>query len=173
MVRGCLRNKTPFGVVAAEFDEAQALLSKLPFALTGTSCLIIETDVPNPGLITIRCQGQKKFRVHSAEQQKDGLWLGEVEDIADEVALAIPEDLQMTIIYLQQLIESVKQQGISEQQMPFSHPYKFNDCAWVANRWCEILRMPLIDKQRLLELDSPLIRLELIQDILNTDFSVE
>jgi Lon protease-like protein len=45
-------------------------------------------------------------------------------------------------------------------------PYHLDDCGWVANRWCELLPMPLALKQQLLELDSPLLRLELVCDIL-------
>ena len=37
---------------------------------------------------------------------------------------------------------------------------------WVANRWCELLPLPLELKQRLMELDNPLVRLELVSDIL-------
>jgi len=37
---------------------------------------------------------------------------------------------------------------------------------WVANRWCELLPMPLEQKQRLMELDNPLVRLELVSDFL-------
>ena len=37
---------------------------------------------------------------------------------------------------------------------------------WVANRWCELLPMQTELKQRLMELDSPLMRLELVSDLL-------
>jgi uncharacterized protein len=43
---------------------------------------------------------------------------------------------------------------------------RWNDCAWVANRWCELLPMPTELKQRMLELDNPVIRLELVGDLL-------
>ncbi|MDH4377833.1 MAG: peptidase S16, partial [Ramlibacter sp.] len=39
-------------------------------------------------------------------------------------------------------------------------------CAWVANRWCELLPVPLELKQRLMELENPLVRLELVGDVL-------
>jgi hypothetical protein len=52
------------------------------------------------------------------------------------------------------------------QKMPMRPPYHLDDCGWVANRWCELLPMPLALKQQLLELDSPLLRLELVCDIL-------
>jgi Lon protease-like protein len=46
---------------------------------------------------------------------------------------------------------------------------KFDDAAWVANRWVELLDLPLLQKQRLMQLDSPILRLELINDILDKD----
>jgi Lon protease-like protein len=36
----------------------------------------------------------------------------------------------------------------------------------VANRWCELLPVPLDLKQRLMALDNPLLRLELVGDVL-------
>jgi uncharacterized protein len=43
---------------------------------------------------------------------------------------------------------------------------QLSDCSWLANRWCQLLPLPLEMKQRMLELDSPLIRLELVSDLL-------
>ena len=42
------------------------------------------------------------------------------------------------------------------------------DCGWVANRWCELIPMQPAQRQRLLVLENPLIRLELVQDLLET-----
>ena len=50
--------------------------------------------------------------------------------------------------------------------MPMIPPYRLDDCGWVANRWCELLPMPLDQKQRMMALDSPLLRLELVSDLL-------
>jgi Lon protease-like protein len=47
-------------------------------------------------------------------------------------------------------------------------PYLFDDCGWVANRWCELIPMQPAQRHRLLTLDNPLIRLELVQDLLET-----
>ena len=59
-------------------------------------------------------------------------------------------------------IRRLKQQGST----PFLEPYRFDDAGWVANRWCEILPIPLAAKQRLLELDEPLMRLQLVDEFL-------
>ncbi|ROH88312.1 peptidase S16 [Pseudomethylobacillus aquaticus] len=165
MVRRCLRNDSQFGMVAA-LPEAECPTA-LPFAAIGTSFSITAAEVPQPSLMTIRCLATQRFRVVSARQQADGLWLGQVELLIEQASLPIPEDLQITVQYLQQLIASLKEQGVDITQMPFCSPYQFDDCAWVANRWTELLNMPLINKQRLLELDSHLLRLELICDMLD------
>jgi len=44
-------------------------------------------------------------------------------------------------------------------------PYRLDDCGWVANRWCEWL-LPVELKQRLMAPDNPLMRPELVSDIL-------
>jgi hypothetical protein len=43
---------------------------------------------------------------------------------------------------------------------------QLDDCGWVANRWCELLGLPLELQQRLMALDNPLVRLELVGDLL-------
>ena len=168
MVRDCLRNKTPFGVVTV---GTQSNAEQLPFASIGTACNIAEVDVTEPGLMNIRCIGSKKIRVTSAAQQKNGLWIGQVEDCQPEASLEIPEDLNLTQQYMQQLIDSLASQNIEAFAMPLQEPYQLEDCGWIANRWTEILNIPLIEKQRLLALDSPLVRLELVHDYLTQSFN--
>jgi hypothetical protein len=170
MVRGCLRHKTQFVIVAVT-DENTVKNDGMPFADIGTACSIMDVDVTEIGLMNIRCIGEKKVRIKTATQQVDGLWIAELEDIALEPLMAIPEDLTLAQEYLQQLIDSLIKQDIEETYMPLSKPFLMDDCGWVANRWSEILSMPLIQKQRMLALDSPLIRLELVQDLLNSEFT--
>ena len=50
--------------------------------------------------------------------------------------------------------------------MPIAQPYLLQDCAWVANRWCELLALTLERQQQLMALDNPLVRLELVGDML-------
>jgi Lon protease-like protein len=138
-----------------------------PFANVGTLVDIVDADVTTVGLIMIRCVGQRRVKVDSYTQQKDGLLIGEVNDIANDLELPIPEDLQMTSIGLQRLLESLPEQNISAENLPVIEPYKFEDASWVANRWVELLDLPLLQKQRLMQLDSPILRLELIHDILD------
>lgn len=168
MVTNCVKTGTAFGVVSvAENSESAEAESELAFSPVGTMARIVNFDVPQTGLMFINCIGQSRFRVDSASQQQDGLWMGQIDPIADDVILALPPDLQFTSESLRKLIMVLEKQGISEAEMPLLKPYRFDDCGWVANRWCELLNIPLKQKQTLLELDSPLIRLELVNDMIS------
>jgi len=50
--------------------------------------------------------------------------------------------------------------------MPIQGPWRFDDCGWVANRWCDLLPLSNTLRQQLLVVDSPLVRLELVADAL-------
>ncbi|HEY8355461.1 MAG TPA: LON peptidase substrate-binding domain-containing protein [Methylophilaceae bacterium] len=161
MVKRCYRDNGEFGVVA-DIEDADG---RFPFCAVGTLVRIVDFDVPEIGLINIRCLAGQRFMVHAAAQQADGLWLGEVTAIADDVEIRIPEDLMRTSQNLRHVIDALLKHGFDEDTLPIARPYRFDDCGWVANRWIELLNLPLIQKQRFLELDSPLLRLELVQDI--------
>ena len=49
---------------------------------------------------------------------------------------------------------------------PFAAPYRLDDAGWVANRWCELLPIPMAAKQKLMALDDPVIRLSLVDGFL-------
>jgi len=168
MVTSSIKDRTPFAVVAVlEEGYASVADSDFPFAAVGTIAEIIEFDAPSAGLMFIKCLGKNRIRIKSAWQQANGLWLGSVEPIPADITMSLPDDLVFTTDTLRQLITSLETQGIPETEMPLLKPYLFDDCSWVSNRWCEFLNLPIKQKQRLLELDSPLVRLELINDMFN------
>lgn len=167
MVRNSLRNKSSFAVVTVLPEGETDPQGNFPFANIGTLVDIVDADVTTVGLMMIRCVGQRRVKVESFTQQKDGLLIGEVNDIPNDLELPIPEDLQMTSIGLQRLLESLLEENIPTENLPVIEPYKLEDVSWVANRWVELLDLPLLQKQRLMQLDSPILRLELIHDILD------
>ena len=115
----------------------------------------------------IRCVGTQRFEISAREKLKHGLWIANVTRLDDDQAIPVPEDLQRTANALGKLIKSLQERRVPEDQMPLLPPYQLDDCGWVANRWCELLPMPVDLKQRLMELDNPLLRLELVSDILD------
>ena len=115
----------------------------------------------------IRCRGTQRFEISSREKLRHGLWVANVTRLDDDMRVTIPVDLQRTADALGKLIKSLQKRNVPDYQMPLLAPFQFDDCGWVANRWCELLPIPLELKQRLMELDNPLLRLELVSDILD------
>ncbi|VTU33202.1 LON peptidase substrate-binding domain-containing protein [Variovorax sp. RA8] len=169
MIGKCHKAGTPFGVVSltqgAEVRRAGAEAER--FAGVGTLAEIREFEVPQVGLMQIACVGTQRFRVRTSALQTHGLWTAEVDLVADDVALAVPDDLRAVSDALRRLVDTLEERRRGEQlRLPVQAPFRFNDCGWVANRWCELLPVPTELKQRLMELDSPLMRLELVGDLL-------
>lgn len=167
MVKKCLRNDSSFAVVSVMPEGTTDPEGNFPFATVGTVFKIIDADVDTVGLMLIRCVGQNRVKVESFDQQDDGLIIGQVIDIPNDIELPIPDDLYGSSKVLTQLLDKLTAQNTPPDKLPYP-PYQLNDTAWVANRWVELLDLPLLEKQRLMQLDSPVVRLELIQDILTT-----
>lgn len=166
MVGKCHKTGAPFGVVAlsqgAEVRQPGAPAES--FHEVGTLASIEALEMPQPGLMLIRCRGTQRFRIARRQQLKHGLWVADVQRLDDDRAIAVPEDLAGAARALRQLMASLQARQAAE--MPLPQEARWHDCGWVANRWCELLPLPLALKQQLMELDNPLIRLELVSDLL-------
>lgn len=168
MISRCHRAGAPFGVVS--LTQGQEVrkpgADREAFATVGTLASISGFEQPQPGLMTIRALGQQRFRVRSSEQLRHGLWVADVEQIAADQSVPVPDDLRPTATALGTLVRKLQGQGDRAEALPIELPLRLDDCAWVANRWCELLPMPVQLKQRLMELENPLVRLELVTDVL-------
>jgi len=171
MIGKCRKAGVPFGVVSltSGTEVRKAGAEAESFANVGTLADIHAFDAPQSGLLQIECVGTTRFRVRHSALQKNGLWIAEVEAVTDDVALEIPDDLRHTATALRRLVDTLEERRRAQGdtvRLPIGAPYRFDDCGWVANRWCELVPMQLALKQRLMELDSPLMRLELVSDLL-------
>lgn len=170
MIGKCHKAGAPFGVVTL----AQGAEVRRPgggaevFHSVGTLATITALQTPQPGLMTIRCHGEQRFRISSSRQLKHGLWIADVGRLDEDLTVPVPDDLKATADALERLLESLKARQTAENAPPpLQGPMRLDDCGWLANRWCEILPLPLELKQRLMQLDNPLVRLELVNDILH------
>lgn len=175
MIGKCHKNGVPFGVVSltqgAEVrkpaDEPSGDgFAQEAFHLVGTLATITDYSMPQAGLMMIRCTGTQRFKISSSEKLKHGLWVAEASCLPDDLPVEVPEDLQAAAAALENLISTLQARAVPADQMPMLTPYRFGDCGWVANRWSELLPIPVALKQQLMELDNPLVRLELVNDIL-------
>lgn len=136
----------------------------------GTIARITRFERPQPGLMVIACVGLQRFRIARSEQLKHGLWIADVELLADDVEMPVPDDLGSTRKALQAVVADIEQRLAQSPAdafvPPLLEPYRWDDCGWLANRWCELLPLEAETKQRLMTLDSPVLRLELVADAL-------
>ncbi|MBH2042208.1 MAG: LON peptidase substrate-binding domain-containing protein [Comamonadaceae bacterium] len=168
MVRKCHHAGAPFGVVAlTQGDEVRrAGAPDERFHDIGTLAVIEKIDNPQPGLITLLCRGSQRFRVTQRSHLPHGLWVANVEQLAADLPVPIPEDLLTTATTLAQVLASLREHYNDAATAISPTPTQLADCGWVANRWCELLPIPLELKQQLMDLDNPLVRLELVGDVL-------
>ena len=123
MVRDCLRNKTSFAVVTILPEGETDPKGNFPFANIGTLVNIVDADVSAIGLIMIRCIGQHRVKIESFTQQPDGLVIGEVNDISNDVSIPVPEDLNPSVNVLKQLLKTLADQAApaSQSGSEFAH----------------------------------------------------
>ena len=98
MVRKCHHAGAPFGIVAlTQGNEVrQAGAPDERFHDIGTLAVIEKLDNPQPGLITLLCRGSQRFRITERRHLPHGLWIADVEQLATDLAVSIPEDLRTT-----------------------------------------------------------------------------
>lgn len=167
MIAKCRKAGAPFGVVSlTQGSEVRQPGATEAFAQVGTLATIHDFENPQPGLMLVRATGAQRFRITASDQLKHGLWVADVERLDNDLVVPVPDDLQGTADALQRLIQSLQLKADSPGPMPLLPPWRLDDCGWVANRWCELLPLPVALKQRLMELDNPLVRLELVSDVL-------
>jgi Lon protease-like protein len=154
----CLRTHEPFGVVCLR-RGAEVGAAEVQMEAVGTLAQIEDVDAEQPGILQVRCVGTRRFRRRGdPEQRGDGLWLTEAELLPEDPLRAPGPAVQATVDALAEAIRKLQQ----HDRVPFAPPWRLEDAGWVANRWCELLPLPLATKQTLMEMDDPVIRLSLV-----------
>ena len=176
MIGKCHSTGAPFGVVTlnqgTEVRQPDPLsprgegFAPEHFHRVGTLARITEFSAPQAGLMMIECLGQQRFDISNRSQLKHGLWTANVTLLAPDLSVPIPTDLQNVANALSQVLDSLAARSTATEPSPVPQPYHLNDCAWVANRWCELLPLPLETRHQMMTLDNPLVRLELVSDVL-------
>ena len=171
MIGQCHRAGTPFGVVVlqegGEVQRAGAPAER--FHTVGTLARIDHLERPRPGLLQIRCTGLQRFRASAVRQRAHGLWMADAELLPADAEVPVPPDLRGAAERLERVLAGLRRQGVPDAEWPLAPPLALDDCAWLANRWCELLPLPTVLKQQWMTLDNPLLRLELVNDLLESE----
>ena len=160
MVRRCMREHCPFGVVLIRAGAEAGAVGET--AEIGTMARIVDFNPLADGLLGITCVGEQRFRVLKRWQQSDGLNVGDIELIPEEQSAQVPGEF----LHLSDLLRKVLPEL---GELYASVPKKFNDVAWVSCRLAEILPVALTEKQECLELDDPVDRLRRLNPLIKRD----
>lgn len=157
MVTRCMREESAFGVclIAAGQEVGEAAL---PHPV-GTEARIENWDMAEAGVLSIVVRGVRRFRVVDHEVERDGLLNGDVAWLADLPLQSVPAAQAEILPLLRMLVAE------AGDRLPL--PHRFDDAAWVGARYAEILPIPALARQRLLELDDVQSRLEIMQQYLH------
>ena len=165
MIGECERQGSSFGVVTltrgSEVHRPGQAAEQ--FEAMGTRVQIERIERPQPGLVMVWCRGVEKFRIESTQQRSDGLWLGRVQALPPEPAVQVPEDLQHLSAQMHQALTQLSEQP--SVVPPWNEAWRLQDCSWLSHRWGELLPLPLQMKYQLFALQEPLMRLELVGDM--------
>jgi Lon protease-like protein len=171
MIGECERQGTHFGVVTltrgSEIHRPGTPLEA--FEPIGTRMRLEKVQRPRPGVLHIACRALDCFEVLQTRQRGDGLWLGEVRALPPEPALQVPEHLHYLSTQMVDALSRLQAPQPEPQQepLPWPTPWQPQDCAWLSHRWGELLPLPTTMKYRLLALREPLLRLELVGDMVS------
>ncbi|MDN3922806.1 LON peptidase substrate-binding domain-containing protein [Roseateles violae] len=175
LIARCQKSGEPFGVVQLieggevrrrDAAAADGAFVRESFQPVGTLAQIEFCEKPQPGLLQIRCRGLQRFRLADSHCLPHGLWVGRAELLDHDAQVPVPDDLRPLAGLLQGLLHTLEQ-GAAAAELPLQPPYRWEDSGWLANRWCEMLPLPAGERQRLMQLDNPLLRLELVADQLD------
>ena len=161
----CLRESRPFGVVCLR-EGGEVGSDGVLFERQGVLVRIDDVDAEQAGILRVNCTGTQRFRIEGqARQVSGGLWqVDGMQTLPDDPQEPPDRAFLPTVQALSSAITALREQGST----PFAEPYRLDDAGWVANRWCEILPIPLAAKQRLMLLDDPQLRLRLVDEYLRS-----
>lgn len=158
MIGERVKNDAPFGVLLIR--EGRETGSVTTFDV-GTLARITDWYQGSDGLLGVTAIGGQRFRLLSSERQSNGLNIGEIEALADEARLALPEEYRPMAHILAGVLDDLGRLYENLER-------HFDDAGWVSNRFVEILPIDIEQKQRCLEESDPAARLRLVHGVLDT-----
>jgi Lon protease-like protein len=110
-------------------------------------------------------QGLQRFTLKHARELPHGLWVAEAQVLADDAHVPLPDELTDLGVRLRSVMKAMAaDDGDTLTTLPAPEAACWQDAGWVANRWAERLPLPAPERQRLMSLDNPLWRLELVAE---------
>lgn len=159
MVGRCMREGGEFGVLLISSESEGDAGPVGDLAEIGTSARIVDFHALPDGLLGLMCRGARRFKLHTRRVQPDGLYIGDVEWLAEPAPSAVaPEHLPLTRLLRRVLHEL----GDTARHLDAD----FDDAGWVSNRLAEFLPLERSAQQQLLELEDPQRRMSVLAPLI-------
>ncbi|TCK19414.1 hypothetical protein DFR30_2725 [Thiogranum longum] len=162
MISDCMRTQSGFGICAI---RSGAEVGKAARCHTvGTLAVVTDFDRGEDDLLRVIVQGERRFRIEESRVERNQLQRARVSWLEEQDA-PLPDERKPLADLLGRLLHQAES-PVSEMTP------EFDSAGWVAGRLAELLPFALSDKQRLLETDSALERLEILyHDLLAEDIT--
>ena len=158
MAAACMKEGTPFGIcLIASGDETGNAARPHP---VGTLASIGNWEMEQLGILMINVTGGRRFRIIDSETGLGNLLHGTVEILAESGPTPMPPERERLLPILRRVIADLGNERIPE-------PHLYDEAEWVGYRITEFLPVQNLAKQKLLELDDPLARLEILEKFLD------
>ena len=155
MVSRSMREDSEFGIILSRESTDPKMFETYD---TGTLAKIIDWDQGGDGLLGITTLGTQKFRLKELNKQEDGLNIGSIERIEKEGDYKPLKEFTHLVELLQAILDDVNIYDDDEK--------RFDSASWISYRFAEILPLRLEDKQKCLEIDDPIIRLNFLEPLI-------
>ena len=157
MVSDRLRRDAPF--IVALIREGREVGGGATTHATGTLARIVDWNRQDDGLLGITALGGRRVQVLDTGARPDGLCVATARLLPEEPASGVPQEHRGLVELLRRLLERI------ESLYRYVTP-RLDDASWVGYRLSELLPIPLARKQHFLEIESPLLRLRQIDEII-------
>ena len=158
MAAACMKEKQSFGICLIATGKEVGGVAE-PHAV-GTLAEIAAWEMEQLGILMVTARGGKRFRILEKSADREHLLHATVEIIADNGPLPLPPERQRLLPLLRRIASDI---GPTR----FPEPHRYDDAEWVGYRITEILPVQNLAKQKLLELEDPLSRLEILEKFLD------
>ena len=155
MVSRSMREDSEFGIILSRESTDPKMFETYD---TGTLAKIIDWDQGGDGLLGITTLGTQKFLLKELNKQEDGLNIGSIERIEKEGDYKPLKEFTHLVELLQAILDDVNIYDDNEK--------RFDSASWISYRFAEILPLRIEDKQKCLEIDDPIIRLNFLEPLI-------
>lgn len=158
MAAACMKDGSPFGVcLIAKGSEVGATAE--PHAV-GTLATIGDWEMEQLGILMITAHGSRRFRIIETSVGANNQLEASVELLAESGPTPLPPERHRLVPLLRRVVDDLGNERLPE-------PHRYDEAEWVGFRITEVLPIQNLAKQKLLELDDPLARLEILEKYLD------